>query len=358
VDDANEKSGRGGPIGETSVNNCAKHIGLAVALLVVGGGLRPIRAQMVLTPAGQAQGLGLTTFASGFSDFSGQGPFGIAFPATGGVLVSDVKDETVRLFPTDTDNQNAANAKVGQIYSSNNVNGMTQAGGNIYMAQPGDGDLAQINNNGTFNQVIVSGIPRATGVAADPFNGHIFVSNVSNNQIFDVDPIAKTKTLFVNANADGLSFSPDGRILYAAIDGGSSAGHILGFDTTSKALVFDSGFIPGGVDGTAAGTGLFSNFVFVNTNGGTLVEVNLNTSVQTTIATGGSRGDFVTVDASNNTLLITQSTSILRLTGASFTSVPEPGTVVLTGVSALLALGAYGVDCIRRTVKRNRSVVS
>ena len=47
--------------------------------------------------------------------------------------------------------------------------------------------------------------------------------------------------------------------------------HIIG------AQVFDSGFIPGGPDGTAIGTsGSIAGELFVNTNGGTVVEVNIN----------------------------------------------------------------------------------
>jgi hypothetical protein len=295
---------------------------------VFGGMPCPLQAGMTLTQAGVSQGLSLSTFASNFP--TGQvgnqlaGPYGIAFPTTGGVLVAD-HPGNVRLFPTDTDGQNAANAPVGQNYGTANAVGLGEVGGNIYLAQANLGDLVQLNNNGTFNQIIVGGFGHPVGIAADPFTGHLFVSD-QFTQIFDVDPIAKTKTPFVSVPADGLSLSPDGTTLYAAAENG----HILGFNTTTKAQVFDSGFIPGGIDGTAVGTGSFSGLIFVNTNGGTLVEVNLNTLAQTTIASGGSRGDFVTVDASNNTLLITQSDSILRLMGASFT-VPEPSSIALLG---------------------------
>src|SRR5262249_16652854 len=151
---------------------------------------------------------------------------------------------------------------------------------------------------------------------------------LGNGVIWDVDPIAKTKTVFVNQSADGLSVSPDGTTLYGAING-----RILGFNILTKAQVFDSGPIPGGVDGTAAGTGpIFSNFIFGNTNSGQVFEVNLTTSVQTLIATDGSRGDFVTVDPTNNTLLLTQTDTMVRLSGASFTIVPEPTSALLLGL--------------------------
>jgi hypothetical protein len=169
------------------------------------------------------------------------------------------------------------------------------------------------------------------------------VSTLGSGVIWDVDPIAKTKTAFVNENADGLSISPDGKTLYAEVNS-----HILGFDITSKSQVYDSGAIPGGADGTAVGTGLFTGLIFANTNSGQLFELTLGASpVQTLIATGGSRGDFVTVDPTNNTLLITQTDTLLRLNGASFTT-PEPTSLVMAGTAAITLLGAYGWKRRRR----------
>lgn len=206
------------------------------------------------------------------------------------------------------------------------------------MAQQGNSTIVQINNNGTFNQTIVTGLPSVDGMVADPFNGHIFASAPGNSIIYDVNPLAKTAVPFVSVNSDGLSISSDGTILYAATNG-----HILGFNISTKAQVYDSGFISGGVDGTAVGTGFFAGLLFVNTNGGTVVEVTLGSNpVQTLIATGGSRGDFVSVDPSTNTLLLTQTDSIVRLNGASFNAVPEPASLAIAGSGALTLLGVMG----------------
>src|SRR5262249_51971877 len=61
-----------------------------------------------LTAAGAAEGFALTDFARAFRPFFGIGPLGIAFPSSGGVLVSDYSGD-LRRFPSDSDGQSAAN---------------------------------------------------------------------------------------------------------------------------------------------------------------------------------------------------------------------------------------------------------
>ncbi len=298
----------------------------------------PAQAQLALTSSGTALGFSLSTFVSGFSSDGGNvGPLGIAFPSTGGVLVTETFGNVYHI--SDTDGQTAASLTAAQNYGYGNATGLAAVGSKVYMTQRSNGDLVQINPSGTFNQNIV-GLPLATGVVANPANGHLFVSDTSNT-IFDVNPISKTATPFVTGiDFDGLSLSPDGNTLYGAAD---QTGHILGFSILSGLQTFDSGYIPGGVDGTAAGSRNLAGNVFVNTNSGTVVEVNLATDAQTLIASGGSRGDFVTADPSNGTLLLTQSDRIIRLTpgsGGGFGPVPEASTTVSFGL--MLAIGGVG----------------
>ena len=324
---------------------------LMLVLLAVLGAARPAQAQLTLTSNGTALGFSLSTFASGFSSSNGIGPLGIAFPSAGGVLVTDYPGNA-RLFPTDADGQNAASVPVAQNYGANNILGLAQVGGNIYMTQDNQGRVLQLNPNGTSNPtIVVSGLGGAQGIVADPANGHLFVSNARGG-LFDVNPIAKTRTSLVTGfDIDGVSLSSDGNTLYGA---DIANGHIYGFNTSTGTQVFDSGFISGGVDGTAAGYGNLAGNLFVNTNGGTVVEVSLaNSFLPMTIASGGSRGDFVTVDPSNGTLLLTQTDRILRLTpgsGGGFNPVPEASTLVSTGV---LMLGGLGL--LLATRKRTRT---
>ena len=277
---------------------------------------RQLLSGLTLTASAQAAGFSLSTFATGFPERSdGLGPFGVVFPASGGVLVDDGPGN-VRHFPSDTDGQDATTVPPvsGASYGQNHAEGIARVGANLYLMMGELNQIAQINDDGTLKKVLVS-VPNADGVAVNPLNGHLFVS-AYNSAIYDVDPVAGTAAVLLNVTADGLAFDPNAGILYAAINPGT--GRIQGFNISTKAVVFDSGTIAGTPDGIALGTGSLAGNLFVNTNGGTLVEVNLATTTQTVMASGGSRGDFVTVDPNNGTLLVSQSDRILRLT-------PPPG---------------------------------
>jgi hypothetical protein len=69
---------------------------------------------MTLTPTGSAL-FTKSTFADNFPNTFNIGPLGIAFPTSGGVMVSDLQGN-VRVFTTDTNNQNAAAVPVAQNY--------------------------------------------------------------------------------------------------------------------------------------------------------------------------------------------------------------------------------------------------
>jgi hypothetical protein len=308
-----------------------------VVLLATSG---TATAAMVLTAAGATEGFALTSFADGFPNTGGVGPVGITFTSGGAVMVSSYAAGKNAVFPTDTDGQHYAGAAIStSSYSA--PSGLTTAGGNIYQALQGVGSLIQVDNSGNLVQTIVSGMSAATGVVTNPANGHIFVSTPGFANIWDVDPVAMTKTLFKSVNFDGLTITSDGKILYGA---NVSNGNIEGYSTSTGAKVFSSGFIAGGIDGSALGTGVLAGKIYVNTNSGTLVEVDLTTLNQVVIATGGSRGDFVTVDP-NGSLLLTQTDSVLRLTppaGGGFGgAVPEPATITLAGFGICGLLGYH-----------------
>lgn len=184
------------------------------------------------------------------------------------------------------------------------------------MTQPAQGDVVQLNDDGTLNQVIATNIPNAYGIAADPLTGHLFVSELGG-AIVEIDPVAKTSSVFASVSADGLAFDRITNTLYAALSSttGGANNEIQGFNATTKGVVFDSGpnSIPGGPAGIAAGEGVLAGNLVVNANAGTLIELNLTTKAQTTIASGGTRGDLVTVDPNNGQRLVSQSDELAYL---------------------------------------------
>ena len=272
---------------------------------------------LTLTPAGIARGFGISIFAVDFPSNNNVGPVGIGFPNSGGVLVSD-SSGNVRLFPTDVNGQSADWFPPTVHDITNGPNDIAKdPAGNLYMTYVVSGKVAQVNDDGTEIQVIASGLPHAEGIVYDSISGHLLVALYDNNQIVDVDPNTGTVTPYVSTsgNVDGLTISGDGTRLYAAV----TNGHIVGFDTTSPThdMVFDSGFIPGGVDGVAEGIGTLTGNLYVNCNDGTVVEVNVSDPTQTVVvADHGSRGDFVKVDQilNDGSVFFTQTDRIVRLT--------------------------------------------
>lgn len=310
--------------------------GIAFAGLLLCSTCFPLRGDMMLTAAGTSEGLALSTFATGFPVVAGVGPLGIAFLPGGSVVVSDYPGN-VRVFTSDVDGQNAAAAPVGQNYGQDNAFGLAQVGGHVYMGrQYINNDVAQLNNDGTFNQIITP-LRSASGLIADPVTGHLFVSTLSDGEIWNVDPVTKTATLFasdagfINENFVGLAISPDGSTLYGATNA-NHQGLIQGWNTTTGALTFDSGNIPGAATvGVGIGTGAFAGQLFATTGDGQLWEINPSTLAPTLIATGGSAGTFLTTDPTNGSLLLTQTDRILRLTFPASTGVPEPNYFWLSG---------------------------
>ena len=291
-------------------------------------------ASAVLTVAGAAQGFTLSTFldrvpASGVCC----GPLGVVNTLGNNILVSSYPGEVRSFSDVDGHHWGDSTTVAGANYGGNNGVGLAALNGKYYLTEQFLGRVVEVSATGAYIQDIVN-IPNATGIVGNPANGLLYVS-AGGGGIYTVDPVAKTATIFNLANADGLTLSADGSILYA-----EAGQHIFGYRTSDAFQVFDSGVISGGPDGAAFGSGALAGNLFVNTNGGDLIEIDIVTLLKTTLVTGGSRGDFVNVDLNNGTLLFTQTDMVLRLTtpaggcfGNACNTVPEPGTLALTGAA-------------------------
>ncbi|CAN5871212.1 hypothetical protein BH11PLA1_BH11PLA1_15550 [soil metagenome] len=301
----------------------------AVLAGIVALGCAPAaKAVLTLTPDGLARGFQLTTFASGFPSSGGVGPLAIDYQADHSILVSSYATGTISRY-ANVDNQTFGAAPLINYPNSEFAHGIAHIGSTVYVSRYNSQTIVQLNADGSINHTVVSAIGNARALLANPANGHLFVSTVQG--IRDIDPIAGTFTTLVNVEADGISLSADGSIIYGALISGNS-GHLVGYNTTTGAQVFDSGFVPGGIDGTALGFGPFTGYVYANTNSGTVIEINLLTHAQTVIATGGSRGDFVSSDPFlTGDLLLTQTDSVLRLSG-----IPAPSSMALLAIGGLL----------------------
>jgi len=303
---------------------------------------------MTLTPAGMAAGFSLTTFVSGFGVGGfGVGPLGMGVTNDGHVIV-DASNLSKNYVFNDVDNQTLASA-----VSSTPFNGFPPAyaatGGSVYgsggFSGSNAGKLIKFNNDGTINTVYnLPGLNITNGMWANPVNGHLVAGGGSG--IYDIDVSGATPTfrLITGASSDGVTVSPDGTTVYTT--------GVTGYDIGTGAVVFPTLGVAGGPDGMGiiTSTSSINGNIIVNTNGGTLVMIDPVSRLQTIIASGGTRGDYVSPDATNGTLLLTQSDEILRLScgvGCAIgapppppTDAPEPASVLLGG-AGLVVLSVF-----------------
>jgi hypothetical protein len=237
----------------------------------------------------------------------------------------------VRLFPTDHDGQKATDVSP-IFYGAGYTGDIAQLGGAVYMGQALPGNVVQLNDDGTIRQTVVSGLgTQAEGLAVNPVTGHLYYAVQLSNLIADIDPVAHTSTVFAAGYFDGLTVSADGSTLYGTRYNDS---HIIGYDIATRAVVFDSDVLPGTPDGLGWGSGPLAGNLYVNCNNGTVVELNPVTGARTVVASGGSRGDFVTKDPNDGSLLLTQLDLIERL---SFP--PGPATTLAVAAPAKVQAG-------------------
>ncbi len=201
------------------------------ALAVLGGSAH---AAAVLTAAGALAGFGLSTFVDqipgGFV-----GPVDVLNTTGGKIMITGYTTGEIRVF-NDVDGQAwSAGISAGTNYGPNDPAGLTSVAGRFFLARQANGVVVEIDSAGNYLGNIgpyIGGY--TTGIVGNPATGRLYVSDVFGT-IWDVDPVAGTATSFVNIGADGLTLSGDGKTLYAA-----SGGQIVGYDTTTKNLVFFS----------------------------------------------------------------------------------------------------------------------
>lgn len=313
---------------------------------------------LTLTTAGISDGFTLTTFATvDPGGIANMGPYGVA--VTGGhVLVNNYINNTLYVF-NDADGQTTSSA-IATINPSNSYSiGFASTGGVAYGGVDNTGPVfVQFNSNGTVNHIL-TGVTQTPyfGMAGNPVNGHI-IATTGQGQIIDINPagnggtgsaavIASPFSASSSIPYDGVTVSPDGSTAYV-----EENSHIIGYNLTTYAQVYDSGALSGGPDGIGviSSNNALNGMLIVNFNGATLVGsvalLNPSTNTLTTIASGGTRGDYVSPDPSNGTVFLDYSDLIYRLgcgSGCSIASPSAPTAPTSTPVPSTLSLAISGL---------------
>lgn len=314
-----------------------------IPLIISAAVTSPISyASLTLTAAGVDAGFTLSTFVSGYNFGSGYGPLAQGIASDGKVITGSSGDRKIYVF-NDTDGQTLGSAVANKPYAcqTSNCNWvMANAGGKIYGAQLLGGTFSIFASDGTFSEMTslsALGLRGYAGMWGNPVNGHIIAS--SNVGLVDIDPInGSYRTIAANLFPDGVTLSSDGETAYV-----ENRGNIQSYSVATGTLLhtFITGHSPDGT-GVISG-GSLDGMVVVNNNDGTVglldpSKANGDPLQFTIIASGGTRGDFVSADINNGTLFLSQNERVDRLTcgaGCSF-SAPLPQTYFLMTAGLLV----------------------
>jgi len=310
------------------------------------------QAALTLTAAGTSDGFVLSTFVNGYSFNGNYGPLGQGVDSKGHVITGSVGDGKVYVF-NDVDNQTLGGAISSTPYTFQTGNpnlAMTSLNGHVYGAQlQGPADYREFFDDGTSAPLpgavnAPGGLTNFLGLWGDPSSGLLYAA--SNSGVAKINPLTGAFSVLIpGLGPDGITVSPDGSTLYAEVSGGINS------YKTSDGSFLQSYAVGHGPDGTGVIVGgLFNGQVIVNNNDGTVGLLNPLNSDYTIIATGGTRGDFVSPDRSNGTLFMSEIDAVYRLSCGPNCSigtqpgVPEPSTWALM----LIGFGAAGAFLRRR----------
>ncbi len=299
-----------------------------------------------LTAAGIADNFTLDTFFTG--NLGNGGSYGIlnaVAASDGSIIATGYGNQTLLRFNEgsgNTVNGLTAGSATTTVNLGFTPTGIATSGGTTYFTGLSTG-IFQVTNNATLanTQVVGTGtINPQYGLWAGP--GGTLIAGTSSGAYL-IDPAASFAITAIGTPGfvDGVSVSPDGTKAYVEYGGDILAYNIASPTPGTPTATYSFGHAPDGT-GVISGGALDGDLIISN-NDGTIALLDPSSNAYTIIATGMSRGDLVSPDSNNGTLLVSDIGQVLRLgiTGGTIgaTDTPEPASMTLLG-GALLGLGA------------------
>jgi hypothetical protein len=323
-------------------------VGAMVAVVGTAFGLGQIPAAYAASSSGLAviPGGPLTDtsdFITGLTD-CGLGPVGLSVEPTR-TFVTDYCDSTTSLYDTSSGTPTlTASVANGLTHGIAQIDGVYfgVASNNQTIAAPGIWEFSPRTLQLT-RQITQDPCGDIRGLAADPTAGDLILSgDCGIYRVKGLNAQNPFLTPIVAGNIDGIAVDPATGTVWAALNGDDQVNQ---YNLATGALV-TSVSVGGGPDGIAfaapGSPGGIGGNVFVNPNAGTIVMIDVHAANATsTVASGGRRGDFVTV-GSDGYLYVTQPSSIVQVKPNVFVPVPggptsDPGSV--RGKLRIIALG-------------------
>ena len=287
----------------------------------------------MLTSAGVAAGFKLTTMATIAPGNSGccDGPFGLAVDSMGHIVVGTGAGP--RYVFADADGQVPATALFTDLSFGTFTGAYAITGGVVYGAT-GAGPYVSFNLDGTVaNPDAFPGLISRLGMWTNPINGHLIAQSAFG--LTDIDPVTKSWRVIAAIGRDAVSVSPDGTTAYIR-------------DKCLEPVDIATGAIGPCINASPAADGTvtilggpFDGFIVASSNLGNVDLIDPFDNTFVTIATGGTRGQYVAFDPGDSSLLLDEADIVARLSCPGCASappppVPEPATLTL--FAALLAV--------------------
>jgi len=178
-------------------------------------------------------------------------------------------------------------------------------------------------------------------LAADPLSPDLYVSTINCGILRVQNPESATPTVTVFNNAafyDGITFTADGQDLWAADKTNGAVAEINRSGTVVADIPVNFGV--DGITVATAGAPGAANNVFVNDNDGTVYRIDTNNGdAVSSVASGGSRGDFAIVGP-DGCMYVTQSDRVEKLAPCIFQPTPTGGVAPDTSAVIEVETGA------------------